>query len=107
MAKFDDFMSGVKTGIIDIATKEAKDYLGAAQADGHAFLDALKADLQTWTQQLASGALSPGDFAFLVRGKKDLATMNALTQAGLAAIRIDKIRAAVIELIITAAGKMV
>jgi len=107
MSKFDDFVKAVKTGIVDIATKEARDFVGAAQADGQAFLDALKADLQTWTQQLAAGTLTPGDFAFLVRGKKDLATMNALTEAGLAAIRIDKIRSAVIDLIITAAGKMV
>jgi hypothetical protein len=106
MAKFDDFVNAVKAGILDIAKKDAKDFVGAAQADGQAFFDALKADLQTWTQQLAAGALTPGDFAFLVRGKKDLATMNALTKAGLAAIRIDKIRSAVIELIIAAAGAM-
>jgi hypothetical protein len=56
---------------------------------------------------MADGTLAPKDFAFLVRGKKDLATMNALTQAGLAAIRIDQIRSAMIDLIITAAAKMI
>jgi hypothetical protein len=107
MSKFDDFIGEVKTGIVDIAKIQAKDFVAAATSDGQAFVDALKADLQTWTKQLAAGTLAPGDFAFLVRGKKDLAEMKALTQAGLAAIRIDQIRSAAIDLIITAAGKMI
>jgi len=107
MSKLDDFISEVKTGIVDIAKTQAKDFVAEATSDGQAFLDALKADLQTWTKQMADGTLAPKDFAFLVRGKKDLATMNALTQAGLAAIRIDQIRSAMIDLIITAAAKMI
>jgi hypothetical protein len=107
MAKFDDFLEEVKTGVVAIARSEAADFIKQASDDGQAFVNALRADLETWTRQLVAGQLSAADFDFLVKGKKDLATMNALTQAGLTAIRIDRIRTAVINLIVTAAGKMV
>ncbi len=107
MSKFDDFVTEVKTGIADIAKTQIKDFVAQATSDGQAFLEALKADLQTWTKQLAAGTLTRKDFAFLVRGKQDLAKMNALTEAGLATIRIDQIRSAVIDLIIAAAFKMI
>ncbi len=38
---------------------------------------------------------------------KDLAQMHALTQAGMAAVRVDRIRVAVIDLVIISAGKLV
>ena len=74
---------------------------------GREFVDAVRADLDEWARQLAAGKLSKSDFDFLVRGKKDLAEMNALTQAGLAAVRIERIRTASIDLITTAASKLV
>ena len=105
MVKFDDLLDELKDGLVKIARTEAVGFFDQARADGQAFLTALEADLKTWTQQLAADQLSIGDFTFLVRGKQDLAKMAALTQAGLAAVRIDKIRSAMIELIITVAGK--
>ena len=107
MAKFDELLNGLKDGIIQIAKTEAIGYVEEAKSDGQAFLTALQADLKTWTEQVVAGTLSLDDFKFLVRGKQDLAKMNALTEAGLARIRIDKIRAAVIDLIITAASKAI
>ena len=107
MSKFDDFFQEVKGGVIDIARNEAAQFVKQASDDSQKFVDALRADLETWTRQMAAGELSLTDFEFLVKGKRDLAEMNALTQAGLAAVRIDRIRTASINLIITAASKMV
>ena len=107
MSRFDDVLQEIRAGVVTIARKEAADFVKQATDDGQQFLDALEADLKEWTKQLAAGRLSAADFAFLVRGKKDLAEMRALTEAGLAATRIDRIRSAVIDLVITAAGKMV
>jgi len=107
MSKFDDFLQEVRSGVLDIARGEAAEFLKEARDDGQKFVDAFRADLEAWTQQLAAGQLSIADFEFLVRGKKDLAKMAALTQAGLAAIRIDRIRTASIDLIIKAAGRFV
>lgn len=107
MVKFEEFFKELKKGARKVAKKEAAKFTQAATDDGKDFLEAIKIDLGTWTNQLAQGKLSPENFAFLVRGKKDLAQMKALTQAGLAAIRIDRVRMAMIDLIITAAGKLV
>jgi len=107
MSRFTDFLSEVKDGTKQIAVTQAKQFADAVIEDGQAFLGSLEDDLKTWTQQLASGQLSPKDFAFLVRGKEDLAKMSALTEAGMAAIQIDSVRSALVALIITAAGKMV
>lgn len=107
MFEFDAFLQEVRAGAVVIAQREAKDFVTQAGADADRFARTLRADLEIWTGHLAAGQMTAADFAFLVRGKKDLAEMQALTQAGLAAIRIDRIRAAVIDLVITAAGKMV
>ncbi len=107
MVNFDLFFEELKTGARDIAFKEAKGFVEEATSDGKDFLNAIKEDLELWTKQLAEGALAPEEFEFLIRGKKDLAQMKALTQAGLAAVRIDRVRSAMIDLLITAAGKLV
>jgi hypothetical protein len=107
MVDFDAFFKELKTGARAIALQEAKGFVKEATSDGKDFLNTIKEDLELWTKQLAEGNLSLEDFEFLVKGKKDLAEMKALTQAGLAAIRIDQIRTAMIELVITAAGKLV
>ncbi len=104
---FDGFLQEIKTGITNIAKTQAASFIQEAESDGKAFIDAAKADLQNWTKQLADGKLTPSQFKFLVQGKKDVAEMAALTQAGLAAVHIDQIRSAVIDLVITAAGKLV
>jgi len=107
MSQFDDFLHEVKTGAEQIAQQEAAEFLGAATKDAQAFLNDLETDLKTWTQRLASGQLSLTDFEFLVKGKKDLAQMVALKEAGLAVIRIDRVRNALIDLVIKAASKMI
>ena len=107
MLDFDAFFKELKAGMAEIAKKEATDFVSEATSDGDVFLNAVKADLKKWAKQYAEGKLSKENFEFLVKGKKDLAKMEALTQAGLAAIRVDRIRMAMIDLIITTAGKLV
>lgn len=107
MVNFDKFFRELKKGAKGVAKKEAAKFQKEANADGKAFLEAIKHDLKIWTQQVAKGKMSMEDFEFLVKGKKDLAKMKALTEAGLSAVRIDRIRMAMIDLIITAAWKLV
>lgn len=104
---FDEFFETLKVGVVDIAKTEATDFLDQAKDDGQKFLEQNRAKLQRWTKMLAAGDLTPHEFSFLVKGMKDLAQMHALTQAGMAAIRVDRIRVAVIDLVIMAAGKLV
>jgi len=107
MANFQAVLNEIKTGTIQIAQNEGGGLIGRVQADGEAFANAMKADLQLWTQQVTSGALSKADFEFLVRGKRDLATMNALTEAGAAQATVDRVRSQLVNLVITAAFKAV
>ena len=106
MSKFDDFWNAVRDGVVNIAKGDLKDFLKQAKDDGDQFLTSVKNDLETWTKQLADGDLSKDEFEFLVRGKADLAEMHALTQAGIAAIRVQKFRDAVIDLAIDTAFKV-
>ena len=104
---FDSFLKEVKAGIKDIAKTEASDFVKEATSDGKDFLDSIKADLKKWTKQMVDGKLSVDDFEFLLKGKEDLAKMEALKQAGLAAIRVDRVKVAIFDLIVSAASKMV
>jgi hypothetical protein len=107
MFNFNRFLKELQAGAVEIAKKEGAEYLKSAKADSQDFLETVKADLKRWTKLLAQGRLTKEDYEFLVKGKKDLAEMNALTQAGLAAVRVDRVRVALIDLIITTAFKLV
>ncbi|HJQ85789.1 MAG TPA: hypothetical protein VKA21_17000 [Candidatus Binatia bacterium] len=100
---FDKFLKSFKGGIVDLATKEGKEFVDEARRDGNAFVKKVREDIQTWGSQLASGELSKKDFEFLLKGKRDLAEMNALKEAGLAKIRIDRIVDGMIQVAVVAA----
>jgi hypothetical protein len=98
---FATVLNTLKTGVINLAEKDVKDYVAQATQDGQSILAELKDDLQNWTQQVATGALSAGDLADLVLGQKDEIEMVALKQAGLAEIDVDQFKADVFNLITT------
>lgn len=103
---FDQFLESVKNGVADLATTEASGFVDAARRDGEAFVDATKEDLLVWTRQLADGLLSKDEFEFLVKGKKDLAKMEALTQAGAGAAKVEKVRTGVLNIVLSSALSM-
>ncbi len=107
MFNFDKFFKELKDGVKDMAKREAKDFVKEATADSKEFLDTVKDDLKTWSEQLARGELTKDEFEFLLGGKKDLAKMEALKQAGLAAVKVDRVRTALLDLVISAATKSV
>ena len=103
MANFDDFWNTLKTGLEELALKNWKEVKDAAMADGDAFLDQTKADLERWTKLLGTGALTKDDFKWLVAGKKDLAELQALEKAGLTLVRAQRFQNALISLVIDTA----
>ena len=106
MPDFKTFFSALKDGVKDLIGQTLKEHSKAAGKDASAFLEKARADLERWTLELAEGKLTNDDFAFLVKGKKDLAEMEALKQAGLALVRIDQFRNSVFDLVIGTALKM-
>jgi hypothetical protein len=89
----------LRTGIINLAEKDVKDYIAEATSDGQVMLNELKADLENWTQELFSKELSEDDFKDLVLGQKDELEMVALKEAGIAEIQADQFKIDVINLI--------
>src|ERR671922_2578027 len=103
MADFSRFLEVLEKQLAELAEQQWTAYRDAAVSDGTAFVDKAKADLERWSRLLASGALTKDDFAWLVQGKKDLAELEALEQAGLALERLDQFRTALIKLVIDTA----
>ena len=107
MANIDSLLQELKNGIVDLAKNEGKQYANQVQADGEAFVNASEADFRLWATQLSEGKLSKEDFASLIRGKKQVATMKALTAVGVAAASKDRIQTAIINLAVNALIKAV
>jgi hypothetical protein len=105
MPTFNDFISTVQDDLLDFAKENLEEYKDELLKDGTLFFEKTKSDLERWTEGLASGALSTGDFEFLLRGRKDLAEMEALKQLGLSKIRITKITNGIIDVIAGSAIK--
>jgi len=106
MASYQDFLNALKPALQDLAKKTLGAYSKQATADGQAFLDAQKANLDRWTKELADQELSKADFEDLVKGVQDLAELVALKQAGLAAARLDAFRSDLVNLVIDTAFKV-
>jgi len=105
MPTFNDFVSTLKTDLLDFAKVNYEEYKDELLKDGTLFIEKAKSDLERWTDGLASGALSKADFEFLLKGKKDLAQMEALKQLGLSKIRITKITNGIIDVVVGSAFK--
>jgi hypothetical protein len=99
MPTFNDFVSTLKNDLLDFAKENFEEYKEELVKDGVSFFEKTKSDVERWTEGLSSGALSPTDFEFLLKGKKDLAEMEALKQTGLAQVQLDKLTNGIIDVI--------
>ncbi len=106
MANFNDFWKELQKATGDFVEANWKDVKDAALKDGSGFMDKAKKDLQRWTTLVAEGRLTKQDFEFLVKGKKDLAAMEALKQAGLTEVRVGRFTNGLIEVVTTTAFKV-
>jgi hypothetical protein len=100
MSKWDDFLTAVRDGAAQLAKGALKDYAGQVSSDANAFAKRSKTDLIRWTKMLAKHEISKTEFSDLVHGLKSLAAMDALKQAGLAIITVQRLRDQIIDLVI-------
>lgn len=103
MSRYDEFEDEVKERVGALAKKSWKAYRTEVLQDAEAFLAKSAVDLERWSRLLAKGDLSRKDFAWLLQGKKDLAELEALTQAGLSQIRLEKFRTALLDVVVDSA----
>ncbi|WP_263784264.1 hypothetical protein [Salinibacter grassmerensis] len=106
MPDIDAFLDALRDEITDLAGTHLQEMQEAALKDGEAFLNQTQDNLKRWGRLLEQGELSQDEFESLVRGQKDLAEMEALKQAGLAAVRAEQFRDALIDRIIGTAGRI-
>jgi len=105
MATFDtnSFVHAVLTNASDLAAKLFEGYVGQAEADTRAFLQATRDDIARDALLYKQGQIDKDDFEDLIKGKKDLAEMHALKNTGLASAAIDTFINGVITIMINAA----
>jgi len=100
MSTFDDFREAVLSEAGNIGRDFLQGNVADARAIAEAFVTQSRDKLERWTRLLASGELTKDEFADLVRSQKDLAQINALTQAGIAVERAEQFRQKLTNLVI-------
>ena len=105
MANFEDTFNELKGGLASLIIGTVKKRSEEALEAGKAYLESLKDDLKIWSQQVASGELSPEDVEWLVKSKKDLAEMILLKEKGLSMVAIDNFKNQLSQMLIGAVTK--
>ena len=100
MGKLDDFADAVLAGAKDLAKNILAGFEDQAGADAKAFLDKMRNDLQKWAKLRAEKKITDQDFIDFVQGKEALAEIHALTQAGIAATKLERFRTELIKLVV-------
>lgn len=106
MPDTDELLDALREEITDLAQTHFDEFTDEAVEDAEAFLDDSKEDLKEWTTLLANGDLTQDEYRSLVEGKKDLAEMKALKRAGLAAVRVDRFRNALVDRVVGTASRL-
>lgn len=70
---------------------------------GKEFILKSRKDLGRWNAMLATGAITPEEYGWLVEARVSVAELNALMATGLALARLDDVRQALIRSITGAA----
>lgn len=106
MAGLDDFLSSVGTEVAKLAVGELKDFKDQLIEDAQEFARRKAVDLKRWSGLLATGQIDQEEFELLVRGAKNLLEIRAQTYAGIAKARLDRLRGAVLDIVVKAAATL-
>jgi hypothetical protein len=107
MADFTAIFKDIEKQIVTLASATTSNYKEEAIADGKLLLAAIKDDLERWLTLLKNGTIKTWEFEWLVNSDKSLVKMNALKQAGLAAVRIQQFSMSVLNMIVDTSLKAV
>lgn len=112
MSMVEDVRRDLSGRLGDVATKywgplgkkafdTADEFRRQLEADAGAFLDRTQEDLNRWSDLAEEGKLTPDELEFLLMGKRDLAEMHGLKQAGLALVQVQRMQSLVIQVLIS------
>jgi hypothetical protein len=106
MAKWDEFIAAVESGAKVLAKDIFNGFEDQASEDARAFARKTENDLKRWTEQLALKQIDKEDFIDFIQAKQAVMDMQALTQVGIAQIKLEKFRKGLIDLVINNACKL-
>jgi len=97
---FEKLFKDLKNDILSLVKDRFGEEGKTIKKDISDFFDASKDKLKRWTEMLANGVITPGEYELLMKSQKDLVVMTALHKAGISKIRIGHFKNAVIKLIL-------
>ena len=108
MGKFEDFKDAALKEIGDLLKDFEKETIDALKEEGdevlvrcrETFPNDMKEDIIRWREELKNSEIGEDYFKHLVKGKLDVLKMDALTQAGIEAKRIDDLREKIFDKLI-------
>jgi hypothetical protein len=100
---FTKYFEDLKSQVGPLATASLNEFADAAKKDGEAFLEDSKPLLEEWTQQLASGELTPEEFASLMKSQTTVGQMQALREENAATIKAEQFRDSLISAAVSTA----
>jgi len=103
---FDEFIKDFEQNLLIFAKENSIRNKELLLKDGISFIKEVEEDLKRWMGALVSGKLGKNDFEFMLKGKKHLAKMEALKEAGFANDIISKSANGIIYTTINSVTKM-
>jgi hypothetical protein len=86
--------------LLSLGKDSFMDYKKSAEEDITAFYKSCEKDLEHWITEYASGDIDQDDLSSLVKGQKELLSMEALTQKGIALSALQKFRDDAVDLVL-------
>lgn len=107
MADFQKLLQEIKDQAIAVAKDQLNEYLSEAKLDVESFIVKVQTKLESWTKSLLEGKMDADEFGFLLKSQRDLTELNTLKAKGLAQVRIDKFKNALLDVTLNAVLKFV
>lgn len=105
MSDFENTFNELKNGLTSLILGTLKKRSEEALEAGKDYLEVMKDDLKTWSQQVLSGELSLEDVEWLIKSKKDLAEMIFLKEKGLTLVAMDNFKNQLSQMLLGALTK--
>ncbi|HEX3043488.1 MAG TPA: hypothetical protein VHY08_01935 [Bacillota bacterium] len=84
----------------ELAKSLGWDLADSATKDIIAFLEKNRVNLRKWSESLEKSEITNAEFKSLLKGEMDLAEMICLKNAGLSLVKIDELKAKLVQIII-------
>ncbi len=97
MPAFDEIWNELKNNVVKYSEENFSELKDEAVSDGKVFLEKSKEDIKRWAELLAQSKITKDDFEWLLKGKKDLAVMEALKLKGMGKKKLEIFAKGILE----------